>query len=83
MDFASIFSSFLHGFQITQAIVEHENAVIMAHVIPKLVLCPDCQCPTNRVHSYYTQIPHGISFGFFSIAVKFDSSSNEMSEQIG
>ena len=67
MEFADIFSSFLPGFKITQATIEQENAVIMADIIPKQVLCPECQFITSRVHSYYTRIPHDISFGFFRL----------------
>jgi len=67
MEFADIFSYFLPGFKITQTTIEQENAVIMADIIPKPVLCPECQCITSRVHSYYTRIPHDISFGFFRL----------------
>ena len=67
MDFASIFSLFLPGFKITQVMIEHEDAVITAHVIPKPVPCPGCHGLSDRVHSYYTRIPHDIPLGFFRL----------------
>jgi transposase len=61
MEFAEIFSSFLQGFQITEAIVKPGEMVITAKIIPHAVPCPDCNCLSNRVHSYYIRIPHDLS----------------------
>lgn len=67
MEFASVFSSFLPGFKITQTIIDQDELVITAKIIPHPVVCPDCQCPANRVHSYYTRIPHDLSCGFYRL----------------
>jgi|WetSurSiteA1Bulk_404760.scaffolds.fasta_scaffold09779_2 transposase len=67
MDFASIFSSFIPGFQITQTTIEQDNLIITARIIPRSVYCPECNCPSSRVHSYYTRNPHDLSFGFFRL----------------
>lgn len=69
MELASVFSSFLPGFQITQIEIEPDqmDMVIYASIIPHPVLCPDCHHFTNRVHSYYSRIPHDISYGFYRL----------------
>lgn len=69
MELVSVFSSFLPGFQITQIEIEPDQMamVIYASIIPLPVLCPDCHHITNRVHSYYSRIPHDISYGFYRL----------------
>ena len=64
MEFADIFSSFLQGFQITEANVKQDEVVISAKMIPHAVPCPDCHCLSNRIHSCYTRIPHDLACCF-------------------
>lgn len=61
MEFADIFSSFLQGFQITQVKMDKDEMVISARIIPHPAPCPDCKCLSDRIHSYYTRIPHDLA----------------------
>ncbi len=69
MELISVFSSFLPGFQISQIKIEPDQMVmiIYASIISHPVLCPDCHHITDCVHSYYSRIPHDISYGFYRL----------------
>ena len=67
METPSFFSSLLSGFRITQTVQDQEQITVLGEIIPYSVPCPDCHCETNRVHSYYTRIPHDLSCGGYRL----------------
>jgi len=55
MEFASIFSSFLPGFQIIQTDFDQTQVTISATRSPAAgAICPNCHLPSTHLHSYYT-----------------------------
>jgi transposase len=61
-------SSYLHPkYKVEQMLLEDDQITVVAQATKQVTICPDCQAPTRRVHSYYSRIPHDLPCGIYSV----------------
>lgn len=63
---ALLFSLPMH-FRFEDIAVGEEQVIIKVRSTKQQAICPDCQMPTERVHSYYTRNPHDLPCGMYYV----------------
>ena len=59
MEEPTFISSYLHPrYRVEHIIPEGDQIIVHAQIAKQFSICADCRSATQRVHSYYTRVPH-------------------------
>jgi len=70
MNSKALMAALFPGFHIDEMVMLGQNLLVKAHTTSQITTCPNCQHPSERVHSYYTRHPLDLPLAHFPVKLQ-------------